>query len=432
MSFDLARLRETAKETLRANDAGIFTRPGNQQYPHQWNWDSAVIALGLSHYDLPRALVELRALLGAQWKNGMLPHVVYHNAPSDYFPDSAFWQIESSPDAPLVPTSGITQPPLLTTVIRRIHNRTPIVSFVREVYPALLRWHRWLHTDRDDDGSGLVYLIHPWESGTDDSPRWLSAMEDIRPLDVPPFRRGDTRYVDAAERPYQADYERFINLIDIFRRHRYQSASLLTHSPFLVKDILFNAILFRANVDLRALAVELKEPVEEIDHWLACMRANFDRCFWDEGRGLYFDYNLRMAQPIRVNTAATFMPLYAGLSSPEQAHRLINEHWLNPKEYAYDQRTHYGITTTSKDEPAWDARRYWRGPVWIIQNWMLIDGLKMYGFDDLAQRLRQDSLALLDHSGFREYYDSHDGSGCGSTQFSWSAALLFELLEEDQ
>jgi hypothetical protein len=43
-----------ARAVLRANDVRIFTRPGPRQYPHQWNWDSAVIALGLSHFDLPR------------------------------------------------------------------------------------------------------------------------------------------------------------------------------------------------------------------------------------------------------------------------------------------------------------------------------------------------------------------------------------------
>ena len=53
----------------------------------------------------------------------------------------------------------------------------PIPDFIREVYPALLRWHRWLHTARDADGSALACIIHPWESGTDDSPRWLHLFE---------------------------------------------------------------------------------------------------------------------------------------------------------------------------------------------------------------------------------------------------------------
>jgi glycogen debranching enzyme len=85
------------------------------------------------------------------------------------------------------------------------------------------------------------------------------------------------------------------------------------------------------------------------------------------------------------------------------------------------------VTTTAKTEPTWEPRRYWRGPVWIIMNWLLIEGLQRYGYDDLANVIRQDTLGLIEATGFREYYDARDGSGCGSTDFSWSAALALEL-----
>lgn len=427
---DSAALLSRAQAVLRANDAGAYTRPGPRQYPHQWNWDVAVIALGLSHFDLPRALMEVRSLLRGQWRDGMVPHIIYHGGASDYFPDPDFWQIRHSPHAPDIPTSGITQPPLLASVIRRIHARTPLPAFVREVYPALVRWHRWLHTARDADGSGLVCIVHPWESGTDDSPRWLAAMQHFTPTDLPAYRRGDTLYVADPERPHDADYDRFVYLIDIFRRHGYEPAALLAHSPFLVQDVLFNAILYRADEDLLALGRELGEPTEEIVGWLKRMQAHFNTRFWDEERGLYVDYDVRAGAPIGINTALTFVPLYAGLASQDQARRLIAEHWLNPAEYAPDGVVRYRITTTSKSESAWEARRYWRGPVWIILNWLLAEGLRRYGFEALAEELRQDSIELVRRSGFWEYYDPRDGSGCGSPDFSWSAALALEFLAQ--
>ncbi len=421
-------LVDRAISVLRSNDTGVFTKPGPHQYPHQWNWDSALIVLGLSHFDLPRAQVEIRSLLSGQWQDGMLPHVVYHHVPSDYFPPAVFWQIETSPHAPGAPTSGITQPPLLTTVIGRIDSRLSMPDFVHEVYPALLRWHRWLHTARDADGSGLACILHPWESGTDDSPRWLHLLAAMRLEAVPEFQRGDTRYVPAIERPHRAEYERFIYLIDVFRKLRYAPADLLAHSPFLVQDILFNAILFRADEDLRALAVSLGQPTDEIDSWLRNMRLNFNARFWDEGVGLYYDYDMRSGEPIRVNTASTFLPLFAGLASKKQSQRLVEEHLLNPREYAPAGEVRHWVTTTARAEPAWEPRRYWRGPVWIIMNWFLIDGLRRYGYDDLADVIRQDTFGLIETAGFREYYDAHDGSGCGSGDFSWSAALTLELL----
>jgi glycogen debranching enzyme len=422
-------LFDRAISVLRKNDTGVFTKPGPHQYPHQWNWDSALIALGLSHFDLPRAQAEIRALLSGQWHDGMLPSVVYHSIPSDYFPNPEFWQIEKSASAPGVPTTGITQPPLLATVVKRIHDRTPMLDFLREVYPALLRWHRWLHTARDADGNGLACIIHPWESGTDDSPRWLYIFESIRPEALPDFRRGDTRYVAATERPNRTEYERFIYLIDIFRKLNYAPDALLAHSPFLVQDILFNAILFRADEDLRALAASLGEATDEIDGWLSSMQSNFNARFWDEGPGLYYDYDLRSGMPIRINTAATFLPMFAGLPSKKQAQRLVQEHLLEPGEYAPGDGIRHWVTTTSRLEPAWEPRRYWRGPVWIIMNWFIIEGLKRYGYVDLAEDVIQDTLGLMEAGGFREYYDARDGSGCGSTDFSWSAALAIELIK---
>jgi Trehalase len=420
-------LLDRAISVLRLNDTGIFTKPGPHQYPHQWNWDSALIALGLSHFDLPRAHLEIRSLLRGQWKDGMIPSVVYHSAPSDYFPNPRFWQIENSPSAPPVPTTGITQPSLLATVVRTIDARYPDPDFLREAYPSLLHWHRWLHSARDADGSALACIIHPWESGTDDSPRWLHLFEAIHPEALPEFQRGDTRYVAATERPNRSEYERFIYLIDVFRKLNYSPADLLAHSPFLAQDVLFNAILYRADQDLRALAERLGESTDEIDGWLERVQQNFNTRFWDEEAGLYYDYDVRSRKRIHVNTASSFLPLFAGLPSSKQARRLVEGHLQNPVEYAPQGDVGHWVTTTAKIEPTWEPRRYWRGPIWVIMNWFIMEGLERYGYEELAESIRKDTLNLIETNGFREYYDARDGSGCGSVDFSWSAALALEM-----
>jgi len=419
---------QSAQAVLRANDMGVFTKPAPRQYPHQWNWEAAVIALGLSHFDLPRALEEIRSLLKGQWKDGMVPHIVYHTGRSDYFPDPDFWQTSGSPDAPQVLTSGITQPPLLASILRTIHSRTPVAEFIREVYPALLGWHRWFHTRRDADGSRLACLIHPWASGTDDSPRWLNAIAHITPRDLPAYQRLDTVHVSSSQRPHKEDYDRFIHLVNIFRTNRYEPAALLAKSDFLVQDILTNSILHQADQDLRDLALVIGEPVDEIDSWISSVRGLFNQRFWNQEKGLYFDFDLRSGAPIAVNTQTTFMPLYAGLASSAQAEQLVRDHLRNPAEYAPGGRAKFWLTSTSQSEPGWEPRRYWRGPVWIITNWLVLNGLKRYGYLDLAEAIRRDSLQLIQNMGFWEYFDASDGSGCGSPDFSWSAALAIELL----
>jgi neutral trehalase len=154
---------------------------------------------------------------------------------------------------------------------------------------------------------------------------------------------------------------------------------------------------------------------------------NFNTRFWHEAVGLYYDYDVRSSEPIRVNTASTFLPLFAGLPSERQVQRLVEEHLLNQNEYAPAGGVPHWVTTTAKTEPTWESRRYWRGPVWVIMNWFIIEGLSRYGYDDLAQAIQKDTLGLIETAGFREYYDAQDGSGCGSTDFSWSAALALEL-----
>lgn len=432
-----------AQAVLRLNDTGEFTKPSPRQYPHQWNWDSAFIALGLAHFDLPRALTEVRALLRAQWCDGMVPHIIYPTGASDYFPPPEFWQTENL-HAGSIPSSGLTQPPILATVVRALSDRRRMVGdayqdaqdatrheldeFLRDVFPRLLAWHRWLHTVRDVDGTGLPCLIHPWESGMDNSPLWAAALDRITPTDLPPFKRRDMIHVAADERPLEPDYERFVHLIDLGRRLRWEPHALLEQMPFLVQDVLFCSILHRADQDLRALAVELGKDPREIDGWLARTRAVFEGRFWDDTRGLFFDYDARVRALIRVNANATFAPLFAGLASPEQAARLVAEHFENPIEYAPGAGSKHRLPSVAKNEPGYSPRRYWCGPVWIQMNWIIAGGLRRYGFVAQADMLIHDSLALMEQGGFREYYDPRDGSGCGATDFCWSAALALEMM----
>src|SRR5690606_28339572 len=71
-----ADLFEAAKTVLKMNDTGNYTIPAPGLYPHQWLWDSCFIAIGIRHYDIERAKIELLHLLSGQWTNGMLPHMV--------------------------------------------------------------------------------------------------------------------------------------------------------------------------------------------------------------------------------------------------------------------------------------------------------------------------------------------------------------------
>jgi hypothetical protein len=62
------QLAARARQVLRQNTMGDWTRAAPNLYPHQWSWDSAFIAIGPAHFNTRRALKELLALFGHQWR----------------------------------------------------------------------------------------------------------------------------------------------------------------------------------------------------------------------------------------------------------------------------------------------------------------------------------------------------------------------------
>src|SRR5215210_1127595 len=111
-----------ARAVLDFNWTGEYTMPGPRLYPHQWSWDSAFIAIGYCRYDQDRATRELGHLFDAQWKNGLLPQLVFNPHFTNYFPGPNFWHAKESPDAPEHhETSGVVQPPLHATAALYIY-----------------------------------------------------------------------------------------------------------------------------------------------------------------------------------------------------------------------------------------------------------------------------------------------------------------------
>jgi glycogen debranching enzyme len=88
------------------------------------------------------------------------------------------------------------------------------------------------------------------------------------------------------------------------------------------------------------------------------------------------------------------------------------------------------VPTTAISSPWFNPENYWRGPVWINTNWMLIHGLRGYGHSELARELQERTLSLVASAGFREYYNPKTGEGYGTDSFSWTAALTLDLLQD--
>lgn len=432
-------LLESAKAVLEANWNGQFTKPAPNLYPHQWNWDAGFIALGLAHYDMDRAEAELRALFRGQWTTGMLPQIIFGKEKgAQYFPGPGFWQTQhalAAPDTPI--TSGITMPPVHGFILLEIYqiaaDKTRAKSFLKELYPKVLHLHQYLYTHRDPLEEGLVYIRHPWESGTDNSPLWDDALAHIDPakLTIPTYERKDLQNPEAAtHRPTDLDYDRYVHLVDIFRTHQYDDAAIYEDCPFLIQDPLFNAILVWSNEALIEIGNLLGEDVSEIIQWNELTIYSMNEKLWDEKEGRYLAYDLRNDAYIFTPTISGIMPLIGEVPTQEQAEQILrtlaSDHFAATKENVCLCPTH---SLLAEDI---DFQKYWRGPVWINMNWMLYHGLRRYDFDALAELVKKDSLELLREYGFYEYFDPRKNldtkTGYGTQQFSWSAALCIDFL----
>jgi glycogen debranching enzyme len=90
-----------------------------------------------------------------------------------------------------------------------------------------------------------------------------------------------------------------------------------------------------------------------------------------------------------------------------------------------------GLPTVPRSSPHFEPRRYWRGPVWAIMNWLLILGLRRNGLLDLAERLRVGTLHAIERAGFAEHFDPLTGEAGGGGTFSWTAAAYLVLSRLD-
>ncbi|MEM1075811.1 MAG: hypothetical protein AAGI36_15225 [Pseudomonadota bacterium] len=415
-------LVERAQAVLKSNDRGTYTVPTHGLYPFQWNWDSALSALGFSHFDEPRAWTEIDTLFSHQWDDGMVPHIIFHERDEGYFPGPDIWQTNRP-----VPTSGITQPPVAGFAVRRMFERAHDVDLAveraKELLPKIHAWHRWFFVARDPKDTGLVAIIHPWESGRDNSIDWDDAFERVPAQGVAPFIRRDTSHANPEHRPTDEQYKRYIWLVEHFRSMGWDNAKLHEGSPFLIVDPGFNAILIRSCFDVAALAemLGLKDIATEARD-MGERAVDALASLWSEKHGQYLCLDRRLGSLIDSPSIGGVLASFAPI--PEDKAKGISA-----RIETLAESCEYLVPSHDPTAEKFDSLRYWRGPVWLIVNYMIADGLRLAGETQTSDRIYADCLRLIERSGFAEYYDPITAEPCGGGQFTWTAAMVIEILQ---
>lgn len=438
-SFSSSDSAVFARHVLAINDRGTHIIPAKGIYPHQWFWDSCFIAIGLRHYDIERSKKILLSLKSGQWKNGMIPNIIFHGL-DERSRHIRIWDSSRNPYAPKhLRTSGITQPPMLAEAVFKVGeklNPKQKKDFFEKMLPSIVKYHEWIYRERDPHGEGLALLLHPWESGTDNAPHWMQELYYnqaplwIRLIDIIGLEklidiaRPDSRLgLAISERARSVDELLFFSVQRRLKRKRYDIHSILRHAQLAIEDLTFNSILVRANAKLeqisdycnKPLPRELLTSIHKTPHALELL--------WDGKDRQYYSRNFTTHELIREPTIGTLLPLYSGTVKRYRAIELVRI--MKDKRHFW---TDYPLPTVPKSSKNYQPKRYWQGPTWLNMNWLVIEGLKNYGFKSEADTLIEKTRLMVEQAGMREYFNSQTGQGLGGSDFSWTAALYIDLL----
>ncbi|HEU4758391.1 MAG TPA: hypothetical protein VFT91_00255 [Dehalococcoidia bacterium] len=382
-----------------------FCVPSNVTYPYQWFWDSCFHAVVWSHIDIEQAKEELRTLLRAQRRSGRIPHRIAWQ-PQWLYP-YRFYLHSTSFRRPV--HSRLVQPPLLAQAIETVYRRSGHRAFLEETLLPAERFYRWLARHRDPDGSGLLSIIHPYESGLDHKPSFDVAFG---------FRRPSGRAATTA-----------VRLLDVWNRLLgYNLPLIFRLDRFNVKEVLFNCAYASGLAALSRLWGELgdEDRADDRRRWQTRVeQAILERCRGPDG--LFYDLYSRAGRMARVKTVTCLMPLMLDAIPKEEAHRLVRDHLLSADEFWLP----YPLPTAAAGEPSFNPgfvspreSGLWRGPTWVATNWLVLQGLLKHGFGDEARHLVARTRDLIERHGFREFYNPYTGQPYGAPGFGWSTLIV--------
>lgn len=365
-------LREAVVAMLSSHwrDGG-YTVPHSSVYPWQWLWDSCFHALLWAELgDEDRAVAELANLLAGQDELGFVPHMTYHGDPGA---GAAFWGRTGS--------SSITQPPLYGHAVAELVRRGITVPEVVVDRAASGLGFLLAHRARTVDG--LIAVVHPWETGCDDSPRWdgwcPGGYEPAR------FRQVKGELLATVERA--------------------ESGAPLANPAFAVASAGFNALVawnaleLATVVDDERLVAAATELAEALDR-----RWDPDRVTWTDD-GPHASGRVRTADALLVGLVAPRPEAFTALADPRGLGGA------------------YGPAGTDRREPTHDPDAYWRGPVWPQLTYLLQRAALAAG-DPVAETLAEGLRAGATTSGLAEYWNPDTGAAGGAVPQSWAGLAL--------
>jgi alpha,alpha-trehalase len=394
--------------------------PGGR-FNELYGWDCYFILLGLLHdgeIDMARNLADLQAYQIEHY--GMVL-----NANRTYYLTRS-------------------QPPLFTPMLLELHERTRDRDWLERIVPSAESYYYfWTVPPHLNQATGLsryydlgegpapeVLVSERDETGRThyDKIREYYRTHEVTDYDVNLYydRRGD-RLTDLF---YKGDRSMRESGFDPTNRFGPFSIDIIHYAP-----VCLNVFLYRMEMDLGRIHDLLgNKGIARCWRQRGDARARLiDRFLWDSKAGLYFDYHFQTGERRVYPYLTTFLPLWAGIASEEQARRVVEQ--LELFEAPGGLRMSTEVTGNQ-----WDAPFGW-APMHLTA----IEGLRRYGYHREAARVAGKFLSMtaseLDRTGtLLEKYDVERRSGdltgeirfgyaTNEVGFGWTNGVIAELID---
>jgi len=128
---------------------------------------------------------------------------------------------------------------------------------------------------------------------------------------------------------------------------------------------------------------------------------------WNNEDSIYYNILLEGAPQIKLKCFSGLVPLFAGIADKKQADKIVRNTVMNDEMFL----SPFGLRSMSKDcifynnalvgnpPPHYHLNCYnasnWQGPVWVLVNFQIVEGLVNYGYCEEAQEITRRMIKTL-------------------------------------
>lgn len=282
-----------------------------------------------------------------------------------------------------------SKPPLVSWAVDEIFTHTNDTAFISEMYPQLMAYYKWWYNKRDHNRNGMCE--YGSTDGTLEAAAWESGMDNAIRFDDAKILKNN-----GAEDAWSMDQE----------------------------SVDLNAYLALECKLLKKFASILGVTFDGPDY--SSQVADY---FFDKEKGFFFDRRLKDGSFIQEPGCEAYTPLWTEVATADQVKAMLPLLTDTAK-----FSTYIPFPTVAADNPKYNPRGYWRGPIWLDQTYFAIRGLRNYGYNKMADEYTLqvfDRLqGLKEGAPIHENYGTHTGELLKAPHFSWSSSHLLMLYDD--